>query len=149
MENKKNKIISKIQIEQILNTFIDSSEKITINNTYLYQRAFASQCFYEQLLTEPENESLYKDETCMFYKSNETSECVGDSVVNLICVEYIQQRFEDEREGFISLLKMHISQTQGLCMFAKYLNLDEYILLSSETEKSIIKSKIEEQAILG
>lgn len=113
--NFRNKIISKDEIKNILNC--------EIYNVSLYQRAFCTKNYFE------ENKNI------IFNKSNETLEFVGDSLINTIVVDYIEERFPDETEEFLSKLKMNITKTEGLSLIAKHLNFSKYILLSEETEK--------------
>ena len=114
MNNKNNKIITDEKILYLLNKYNNGDNKINIYNIYLYQRAFATQLFIEeQKKLEEINEEIHP-----FFKSNETLEIIGDSIIGCTCVEYLEERFPSEREGFISVMKIQIIQTQGLCFFA-------------------------------
>lgn len=135
MINKNNKIIQKDNILKILNTFLEKEDFIDINDIYLYQTAF-------------KNKSYIKEEK-ITENSNETLETLGDSILGCIIVEYLEERFYYENEGFISKLKMDITKTQGLEYFAKYLNFQEYVLISSEDENTILKFSIDTPEIPG
>lgn len=145
MNNCNNRIIPKKNIEEILNQG-ENEERIVVHNPLWYQRAFACQCFYEQLLEEGD---VLTEKNQIFEKSNETLEIVGDSVIGSVVVEYLEERFCDQREGFISLLKTHLTKTQGLSDLAKSLNFPDWILLSTSSENLIVKNELNEEAIIG
>lgn len=128
MINPKNIIINKEQILTIINkyTFVN----IDVQNLYLYQRAFAKDCFMEEEYKD--NKNLPE----MFEKSNQTLEIVGDSIIGAVVVEYLEERFPREREGFINLLKVHIVKNEGLPDFSKALSFQKYVLISKDTEKT-------------
>lgn len=128
MINSHNKVIDKPQVLSIINKY--TNIEINIQHLYYYQRAFAKDCFIEE---EYNNKSIPE----MFEKSNQTLEIVGDSVIGTVVVEYLEERFPREREGFINLLKVHIVKNEGLPNFSKALNFQKYLLISKETEKTI------------
>lgn len=139
MNNFSNKLITKNEVEKIL-------KKYNVHNLLWYQRAFACQCYYEQLLSE---NSPLTQKNQIFEKSNETLEIVGDSILGQIVVEYLEERFPEEREGFLSLLKMHITKTDGLYMLAQELEFSKYILLSNESETLQIRVDKKEELVKG
>lgn len=139
MNNFRNRLISKKQLSDILGP-------IRAYNHMWYQRAFACKCFHEQL---KEEKSDLTSEGAVFEKSNETLEIVGDGIMGAIVVEYLEERFSDQNEGFISVMKMDITRTEGLCGLAKRLNFSEYMLLSSKTESEWIKINIGDDPIYG
>jgi ribonuclease-3 len=140
MKNIKNTLITRNEVNGILNTYI-SEKDIKIHELFLYQRAFANECFLE------EEKGCVKN--MAFEKSNETLETVGDSILGAIVVEYLESRFTTQDEGFISLLKMSITKTEGLDYFSKELKLDKFILISTETENVKLQSQVGEKEIEG
>lgn len=131
-----NKYICEEQVNAILNT---SELNIKVHNIIWYKRSFALQCFVDEINSVDE---VYK-------KSNETLELLGDSVIGCIIVEYLEERYLEEREGFISLLKMYLTKTEGLSYFANKLKFREWMLLSRESEELKLKSELDGEVILG
>lgn len=131
MNNKNNVIITKEEVENIIYPY-------KVYDTSLYQRSFACQCFFEEL-----------DEQNLFLKSNETLETVGDSIISSIVLDYLEERYPEEREGFLSVIKMHITETHGLYLLAKKLNFKKYILISTETEYKTIKINLDSEEYTG
>jgi ribonuclease III len=150
--NLRNKFISQNELEKILtinssdNSIDNEKYTIPIHNAMWYKRSFALQCFVDEL--NEQNHGL-QEEKYIFAKSNETLEIVGDSVIGCIVVEYLEERFCDEREGFISMLKMYLTKTEGLCYFATKLGFRDYMLLSTESENLKLKSELEGSVING
>jgi len=153
MENKNNKIITKQEVIDILNTYSNISDSYLIEPPYNishYQIAFANKCFYEQL----QGEAKYSEYSRgilerIFKKNNETYETVGDSLIASIIVSYLEERFDTENEGFISILKIDLTKTDGLAYFAKSLKFSEYILLSSNSEKETVNTYVDTEPTIG
>lgn len=143
MENLNNYIISRKEIIDILNSYSNISDKIYNEN--LYKIAFCNNCFYEQLKEEKRNDLLEK----IFIKNNETYETVGDSLISSIIVTYLEDRFEEENEEFISTLKILLTKTEGLAYLAKTINFPKYVLLSSKSEKEIINTYVDIDPTIG
>lgn len=61
--------------------------------------------------------------------NNERLEFLGDSVLSIIISEYIFDKYKDVKEGDLSKLRSSIVNEDTLFNFAKYINLQEYILL--------------------
>ena len=110
------KMITKKQIESILNRFTDG-KKLSINNTLYYQTAFIQK-------------SARIGGRC-----NEKLEFLGDSFYNAITVEYLFNRFEEADEGFLTKLKTKLVSKTFLAFFGKELGFEEHIL----TSKKIVK----------
>ena len=68
--------------------------------------------------------------------SNERFEFLGDTVIKLICADYLFDRFNEDTddEGFLSRLKMKIEDREALCVFAKILGIDKYMIISNQVE---------------
>lgn len=59
---------------------------------------------------------------------------MGDRVLELVIVNYIYSRFIDTDEGFMTKLKTRIVTTNSLAKFAKYIGLDQYLIISRHVE---------------
>ena len=110
------KIISKEEIEKILNTFTEG-KFIGINNVFYFQTAFIQK-------------SASINGRC-----NETLEFMGDAFYNAIVVEYLFNRFQEADEGFLTKLKTKLVSKAFLSFFAKELGFDKYIMTSKKITK--------------
>ncbi|MCX7641449.1 MAG: ribonuclease III [Elusimicrobiales bacterium] len=84
----------------------------------------------------------YSSERKLSY-SNERLEFLGDSVISLIVVEYLINKFPTKNEGYLSRIKSHIVSTKNLFKWAKTLSLEKYIKLSLAEIKSGGREKIQ------
>ena len=102
--NEHNKLITKNQIESILQ-YCGINE--TINNVELYQRAFTHKSYIEKddcvKIIENTVNALPLQK-----KSYERLEFLGDSVVGLIVVGYLYERFFDQNEGVMTRYKSNL-----------------------------------------
>lgn len=67
----------------------------------------------------------------MFF-SNERLEFIGDAVFNLVTANYIFNKFPDKDEGFLTRIRTKIVRSSHCVIFAKYLNLEKFILTSNK-----------------
>jgi len=147
--NPKNKTISQEWIDKIFNKLeID----VKINNLKLFQRAFVHTSYVtpdEKMLTEdkmtfpdPEELKSYKfiktEEMVPLQElSYESLEFLGDSILNSIVVSYIHRRYRKEKEGeqgFLTDLKNKLIRGTLLCILAKKLKFNSYIMISRNQE---------------
>ncbi|MEY3420067.1 MAG: Cafeteria roenbergensis virus, partial [Bacteroidota bacterium] len=73
-------------------------------------------------------------------ESSERLEFLGDSILKAIMGNYLYSRFPEEREGFLTKLKIKIEKSSMLHQFGLTLGFREYLLLSRQ---------VEEQTVLG
>ena len=138
--NENNILIKNDDIERLFKKFnID----IKVNNIELYRKALTHKSYIKR-----EYYGLYKDMLEEAYKlypkgtlqlqdaSNERFEFLGDTVIKLICADYLFDRFNEDGddEGFLSRLKMKIENREALCVFAIELGIDKYMIISNQIE---------------
>jgi ribonuclease-3 len=138
------------------------SVKVHINNLELYQRAMTHESYYIAVMTQiAQNETTFTDgdgnrpcsgdlrgtsKPAHIYidyippESSERLEFLGDHILKAVIGNYIYSRFPEEREGFLTKLKIKIEKTAMLHQFGLTLGFKDYILLSSQ---------VEEQTVLG
>ncbi len=63
----------------------------------------------------------------------------GDAALTAIIVNYLISAFPNENEHFLTTLKIRLVQKQQYALFARHLNFDRYVLLSSHLEQSTTK----------
>ena len=93
-------------------------------------------------LSKCKNDSEYilgkrdKDILDLFDKHNEKLEFLGDRIIDAVVVEYIYNRYNSTgaNEGFMTKLKTRLVKTDTLAIFAKYLELDKYVIISNHME---------------
>ena len=144
MNNPHNTLITKEEVENILNYFGpigDNNINLTINNLEFYQRAFVHESYYQaQQQSNFENEHVYLNylATC----SSEILEYLGDHILKAVLGRYMYNRFgKYEREGFLTRLKIKIEKCSMLHQFAVTLGFKKFLLLSLQIENQTILDK--------
>lgn len=150
MNNPNNKLISKNDVENILNYFGnigDNDTFLTINNLEHYQNAFVHESYYQAVqfqFSRSENGSELdqkedKLSNCYLPKSSsERLEYLGDHILKSILGRYLFERFGNEREGFLTKLKIKIEKCSMLHKIGVTLGFKKYLLLSLQVENQTI-----------
>jgi dsRNA-specific ribonuclease len=146
MNNPNNKLITKKEVENILNYFggiNDNGEILEINNLEYYQRAFVHESYHQaQLQIQSQTQgSLDEQPVYINYlskESNERLEYLGDHILKATLGRYLYQRFGTEREGFLTRLKIKIEKCSMLHKFAVTLGFKEFLLLSLQIENQTL-----------
>lgn len=151
MNNPNNRLITKTEVEDILNYFgpiggdpsanPDSFTRLQINNLEYYQRAFIHESYYQaqQQGTISENDTIYVN--YLAKESNERLEYLGDHILKTCLGRYIYERFGNEREGFLTKLKIKIEKCSMLHQFALTLGFKKFLLLSLQIDNQSILEK--------
>lgn len=141
--NKNNNLITSLDIKNIFKK-VDITASPNDINYYilsLTHKSYTKSNNYE--LSKCKNNSEYilskKPDDCLdlFDKHNEKYEFLGDRVIDAIVVEYIFNKYFNTNadEGFMTKLKTRLVKTETLAMFAKYLELDKYLIISNHMEQ--------------
>ena len=149
MNNPNNILITKSEVEDILNYFgpigglIDGPrESLVINNLDFYQRAFVHESYHQSILQmKDSNESKEEQPIYINYlskESNERLEYLGDHILKAVLGRYLYQRFGSEREGFLTRLKIKIEKCSMLHKFAVTLGFKKFLLLSLQIENQTL-----------
>jgi dsRNA-specific ribonuclease len=144
MDNANNKLITKQEVENILNYFEnigDNGERLIVNNLEHFQRAFVHESYYQSVQNAVINQHVYPDKTYISYipqESNERLEYLGDHILKAVMGRYLFERFGDEREGFLTKLKIKIEKCSMLHKIGVTLGFKEYLLLSQQVENQTI-----------
>jgi ribonuclease-3 len=153
MNNIKNTLIKKEEIEYLINSYINkydeclknkdtySSKKhlkteIKINNIFNLQRAFFHKDFRNiQYDNDPEDtfSAMYIPEYLL--SNYERIEFFGDRVIELSIVEYIYFNFPDMDEGELTKLKARLVSKTALANFADKLGFKKFMMLSTHSER--------------
>ena len=144
MDNPNNKLITKSEVEDILNYFGnigDDNNRLCINNLELFQRAFVHESYYQSVQNAIINNQIDEKNTYMSYipsQSNERLEYLGDHILKAVMGRYLYDRFGDEREGFLTKLKIKIEKCSMLHKIGVTLGYKRYLLLSLQVENQTI-----------
>jgi dsRNA-specific ribonuclease len=144
MDNPNNKLITKKEVEDILNYFTeigDNSQRLEINNLEHFQRAFVHESYYQAVQNAIINGQVNEQNTYISYiptESNERLEFLGDHVLKTIVGRYIFERFGEEREGFMTKLKIKMEKCSMLHQLAVTLGFRDYLLLSLQVENQTL-----------
>jgi ribonuclease-3 len=125
--NPVNKLVTVDFIESLFNKVNLSSYQISkLTN---YQTAFVHKSYVKKHSTE-------EDDDCIPFQpeSNEVFEFIGDSVLGSFVTFYCHIRYPDQREGFLTTLKSKLVKTEMLSKFARYCNLNDYMIISRHLE---------------
>lgn len=144
MNNPNNILISKKDVENILNYFggiDDNGGHLQINNLEYYQRAFVHESYHQYQVQSQMHGSLDEQPVYVNYlskESNERLEYLGDHILKATLGRYLYQRFGTEREGFLTRLKIKIEKCSMLHKFAVTLGFKKFLLLSLQIENQTL-----------
>lgn len=142
MNNPNNVLLTKFDVEEILNKFGNignNNTRLKINDLNIYQSAFVHESYHQSILnmdTQNTNAPIY----CNYISvtSNERLEFLGDHVLKTCVGKYLYTRFPNEREGFLTRLKIKIEKCSMLHQMAVELGFKKYLLLSLQIENQNI-----------
>lgn len=141
MDNFNNQTISKLDIENILNYFGnigDQNKRLTINNVDNFQKAFIHESYYQAVQNAIMNNQVTDNVHYIPNESNERLEYLGDHILKAVMGKYLYDRFGEEREGFLTKLKIKIEKCSMLHKIGVTLGFKKYLLLSLQVENQTI-----------
>lgn len=152
MDNPNNCLITREQVENVLNYFEnigDNGQRLTVNNLEHYQRAFVHESYYQSVqyyLQGPKgnegNGPKSTNSAPLFEyvptESSERLEYLGDHILKAVMGRYLFERFSDEREGFLTRLKIKIEKCSMLHKIGVALGFQKFLLLSLQVENQTI-----------
>ena len=130
--NKVNKLITKNAVQNILKKY---GVFQNINNLDLYQDAMVHETYTIGKIKEicsRDNVKIVKNpDGCVLLRerSYERLEFLGDAVIENIIVSYLYRRYPDQREGFLSNMKMNLVNRITLGHLAKVIGLHDYLVI--------------------
>jgi len=146
MNNPTNRLITKEEVENILNYFGnigDNNTFLHINNLNNYQKAFIHESYHQSVQNYIKSDKLEEYQIYINYISTESSEILeflGDNILKSIMGKYLVQRFtgEGDREKFLTRLKIQIEQCSMLHKIGLTLGFKKFLLLSLQVENQTI-----------
>ena len=130
--NKVNKLFTKNTVQNILKKY---GIYQNINNLDLYQDAMVHESYTIGKIKEVcsrDNVKIVKNpDGCVLLRerSYERLEFLGDAVIENIIVSYLYRRYPDQREGFLSSMKMNLVNRITLGHLSKVIGLHDYLVI--------------------
>ena len=130
--NKVNKLLDKNKVQNILKKY---GVYQNINNLDLYQDAMVHQSYTIEKIKEicsRDNVKVVKNPdgvVLLRETSYERLEFLGDAVIENIIVSYLYRRYPEQKEGFLSTMKMNLVNRITLGQLAKVIGLHEYLII--------------------
>lgn len=137
VHNRNNKLLDKKFINNILKNF---GVKYTIKNLKIWQKAFVHKSYSINRKKKFKNEdfSLPDDGYGYIPLQKESSECLewlGDGIIQSVTAQYLWKRYPNQDEGFLTKTRSKLVRTDALARLARYLKLQNYVLLSTYMEE--------------
>ena len=130
--NKVNKLITKNVVQNILKKYGIFQN---INNLDLYQDAMVHESYtigkIKDVCSRDNVKPVKNPDGVVLLRNNsyERLEFLGDAVIENIIVSYLYQRYPDQREGFLSTMKVNFVNRITLGHLAKVIGLHEYLII--------------------
>ena len=137
VHNRNNKLLDKKFINNILKNF---GVKYTVKNLKIWQKAFVHKSYSINRKKKFKNEdfSLPDDGYGYIPLQKESSECLewlGDGIIQSVTAQYLWKRYPNQDEGFLTKTRSKLVRTDALARLARYLKLQNYVLLSTYMEE--------------
>lgn len=146
MDNPNNVLITKGEVEGILNYFGnigDDEQYLTIDNLEIFQRAFVHESYFQSVQNTIANGNAANNVYIQYIptESNERLEYLGDHLLKATMGRYLYERFDGEREGFLTRLKIKIEKCSMLHKIGVTLGFRRYLLLALQVENQTLLDK--------
>ena len=143
MDNPNNRLITKQDVENILNYFGNIGNNDTplcINNLEHYQHAFVHESYYQAVQYHFSKNEIKENDNIIYLpkSSSERLEYLGDHILKAVMGRYLFERFGNEREGFLTRLKIKIEKCSMLHKIGVTLGFKKFLLLSLQVENQTI-----------
>lgn len=155
MNNIKNTICPKKEIEKIINHYTNDEIFISIVNYKYYINSFIHKSFNCNFNYNDETDAnchlILKNYVTLNGENYERLEYLGDAQIYAIIAEYLYDKYPDKDEGFMTKMRIKLIKKEQLAYLSKKLNFDKYVLLSSHldtnysrfTNKSLLENIFE------
>lgn len=137
VHNKNNKLLEKKFINDILKRF---GFKHRVKDLDIWQRAFVHKSYSTNRKKKFKNEDFSLPDDGFSYiplqeKSSECLEWLGDGIIQSVTAQYLWKRYPRQDEGFLTKTRSKLVRTDALARLARYLKLQQFILLSTYMEE--------------
>lgn len=147
MDNPNNRLITKSEVEDILNRFEnigDDGTRLEIASVKPFQTAFVHESYFQSVQNLIGQGDTNYSKNSNYYvnfvpdESSERLEYLGDHILKAVMGRYLFERFDTEREGFLTKLKIKIEKCSMLHKIGVELGFRKFLLLSLQVENQTI-----------
>jgi len=134
--NPKNRLLTKSDIQAILSNTKFTAQDLNLYQTAMVHSSYVKRSEYISPTGEP-TQLADRPENCLelFDNSYERLEHLGDSVLGAVVSSYLNIRFPNENEGFLTNLKKEIVCNEMLGHLCQRINLDRFYIISRHNEE--------------
>lgn len=134
--NPKNRLLTKSDIQAILSNTKFIAQDLNLYQTAMVHSSYVKRSEYISPTGEP-TQLADRPENCLelFDNSYERLEHLGDSVLGAVVSSYLNIRFPNENEGFLTNLKKEIVCNEMLGHLCQRINLDRFYIISRHNEE--------------
>jgi ribonuclease III len=134
--NSKNRLLTKQDIQAILSNTKFIAQDLNLYQTAMVHSSYVKRSEYISPTGEP-TQLADRPENCLelFDNSYERLEHLGDSVLGAVVSSYLNIRFPNENEGFLTNLKKEIVCNEMLGHLCQRINLDRFYIISRHNEE--------------
>lgn len=134
--NPKNRLLTKLDIQAILSGTKFIAQDLNLYQTAMVHSSYVKRSEYISPTGEP-TQLADRPENCLelFDNSYERLEHLGDSVLGAVVSSYLNIRFPNENEGFLTNLKKEIVCNEMLGHLCQRINLDRFYIISRHNEE--------------
>jgi dsRNA-specific ribonuclease len=155
--NELNVLITREEVESIINKFLD--KKIEISNLDFYRISLTHKSYTRKAyivdknaIIDPKTSFLPKKKKYIinveleklergdnvkvgFRKnSNERYEFYGDSIIHFVATKYLYTRYDDQDEGFLTKLRIKLENGEMISELARVIGLGKYIIMAKQID---------------
>jgi ribonuclease-3 len=105
-----------------------------VNDIQMYIRAFSQKSYVREQKMLISSGVVETPNDFFDGHTNERLEFLGDSILNTFVTTYLFERFPEEQEGRLTVLRSRAVNKTRLKELAKFLNFDKFLLISSHLE---------------
>lgn len=91
---------------------------------------------YIRALTHPSANSIH---------NYEKLELLGDSILSFVCIKFLMNKFPDQDEGFLTVMRTKLTRSDALANFSKQLGLQQFVIMAG---RSIYRSHHQGKKVL-
>lgn len=158
--NSRNKLIQDKDVNNIFEKLrigkqckeIDYYRCALTHRSYAIQKKITRQLTHlsETNITAENDIDIFPPEVIAKYKhcvplqpiSYETLEFLGDSVLGFIIADYLEKRYPNQDEGFLTRTRSDLVRKETLSKLSKKIGLDKFVLISDHVENTISRNGI-------
>lgn len=144
--NEKNKLITKKFINNIFSKYGLNHK---VNELQRFQKAFIHDSYLEKNISNIKYLRQIKDTEMILEKDKKNAmklfngdisyqrlEYLGDSVIHVAIAQYLEERFEEQDEGFLTKIRTRLENGRTEANFSRALGLPEYVIISRSIEQA-------------